>query len=100
MLRRVSARQCRSPTAAMRIVLASGPVRVLHRVGAVAGPVWRLELACVAIALPVGLVQVLLAREQRSAADALGWGRLRLTTLHPVDQFAHHPRRHLLLVAG
>src|SRR5258708_15320521 len=86
----------------MRIALPSlaGPRRVLHRIRLVAGPTLGLELPRVEIALHVGLVEVLLPREQRPAADAILGCRLFLALLQPAHQLAHHPARHLLLLRG
>src|SRR5260370_33300264 len=90
MLRLVSARQWRSPTAAMRIFLPSSPRRVLHRIRLVAAPALDFELPRIEVALHVGLVEVLLPREQRAAADALRGGRLILALLQPADQRITH----------
>src|SRR5260370_42072835 len=96
MLRRVSARQWRSPTAAMRMTRASMLIGVFHRIDVVAGPAGHFALAGVEVTFDVRFMQVFLSREKRAAAHPLG-GRGRLLELdHPLEQLAHPPAGDLL----
>jgi len=75
-------------------------IGILDRVGPIAGPALGLRLAGVPITLDVRLVQVLLPRQQRSAADAVRACGLGLALLEAPDELAHHRLGNLILLAG